>query len=380
MNTGSRIRQARIARGLSMRELAGKVGVSPTAISKYEHGESVPRPSVLLRLARELGVQTGCFFRKIEVELRAPAYRKHGRFPAKVQKTIEAVVANALENYLTVESLFPEGRQIRFDTRLDPIASIEDAEEAAESLRTAWDIGSDPIDDLTARLEDHGVTVIMILLQGGFDGFSCWANETIPVVVCPTGISGDRQRFSLAHELGHLILDVAEGVDAEKVAHRFAGAFLVPRSAVFRELGQKRSNLDVDELMILRQEYGISMQAWVRRAYDLGIISQYTYRRTCQEFSRMRWRREEPGDQLPEESPRRFLLLVRQALAEGLISQATAAELSGKQLHKRIRISKDRLRAAADSMAVEYESNQDLVGFTTASAEDIYSYDEDGDS
>ena len=58
MNTGGRIRQARVARGFSMRALASRVGVSPAAIAKYEHGESIPRPSVLLRLAREIGVDT----------------------------------------------------------------------------------------------------------------------------------------------------------------------------------------------------------------------------------------------------------------------------------------------------------------------------------
>lgn len=119
MNTGGRIRQARVARGFSMRALASRVGVSPAAIAKYEHGESIPRPSVLLRLAREIGVDTGYFFRRIQVELRTSAYRKHGRFPIKVQHSIEAVVANALESHLTLAAA-----SRRFRLQVGPLRSL----------------------------------------------------------------------------------------------------------------------------------------------------------------------------------------------------------------------------------------------------------------
>lgn len=80
----------------------------------------------------------------------------------------------------------------------------------------------------------------------------------------------------------------------------------------------------------------------------------------------MGWRKEEPGDQLPEESPLRILLLVRQALAENLVSKATANELLGKEPRKRVRASEKRLRAAADSLATKYESDRDLVHFSVA--------------
>lgn len=78
-------------------------------------------------------MDTGYFFRRMQVELCAPAYRRHARFPIKIQHSIEAIVANVLENYLTVESLFPEGKRVQFDVRLDPVVSVDEAEKAAES-------------------------------------------------------------------------------------------------------------------------------------------------------------------------------------------------------------------------------------------------------
>ncbi len=376
MNLGGRIKRARLAAELSMRELADKIGVSHTAISKYEHGEDTPRPSVLLRLAKELEVPTDYFFAETRVELEAPAYRKHGRFSAKKREAIEAEIKDSLEKYLMVEELFSKERQANFKkVELSPIINIEDTEEAADQLRKEWELGFDPIVNVTSMLEEHGIRVIMLLVSEGFDGFSCFANKTIPVIVSQANIPGDRQRFNLIHELAHLMLDIADDLDVEKGAHRFAGAFLVPRRAAFNELGTKRSNLGVDELLILKQKYGLSIQAWVRRAFDLGIITDYTYRKIFEQFSKRGWRKEEPGDQLPEEIPQRFNLLVDQAMAEDLISPIEGFELLGNQIRKDSIATSTELSKAANKLAEEYEADDALTAFTKANTEDIYSYD-----
>lgn len=374
---GQRIRQARIAAHLSMRELAVKVGVSHTAIAKYERDHIAPGPSTLIRLARVLDVRTEYFFREQRVELSAPAYRKRSRLPVRSQAAIEAGLKSALELYFFVEDLFPAERQVQFDFKPEPVEEIEDAEAAAESLRRAWDLGSDPVEDLTARLEDHGVKVLILPPRPGFDGFSCWANQTIPVIACPSGGAGDRQRFSLAHELGHLLLRVVGDVDPEKAAHRFAGALLAPRHAVYRELGRKRRRLALDELLLLKQEYGMSMQAWTRRALDLDVITQVTYRHTCQLFAKLRWRTQEPGDEVPEERPWRLKLLVYQAVAEDLLTPSTAATLLGRPRSERSGVPEAMLGAAADMMALEYERNRELTAFTDANTEDIRLYGDD---
>ena len=141
--------------------------------------------------------------------------------------------------------------------------------------------------------------------------------------------SPDRLRFSLAHELGHLMLDVGESLDAEKAANRFAGAFLVPRSAVIRELGSRRDALDRQELHLLKHKYGLSMQAWVFRARDLGIVDAATATRYFRWFRQNGLHLQEPGDALPPETPQRLTRLVLRAVAEDVISHGRAAELLG---------------------------------------------------
>src|SRR5690606_10429249 len=145
---------------------------------------------------------------------------------------------------------------------------------------------------------------------------------------------GDRQRFTLAHELGHLILKdrLAEDLDEEKAANRFAGAFLVPASEVIKELGNRRNRLEPVELCVLKSAYGLSMQGWLHRAVDLGVLSKSAYADMRKLFAMRGWRKQEPGEQYPSEKPKLFMQLVFHAYAEELIGESKAAELLGKSV------------------------------------------------
>jgi Zn-dependent peptidase ImmA (M78 family) len=140
---------------------------------------------------------------------------------------------------------------------------------------------------------------------------------------------GDRQRFSIAHELGHLMLR-PKGLDDEKAAHRFAAAFLVPEAAVKYELRGKRIDICLYELHLLKHKYGLSMQAWIYRAKDLGIISDERAAAIFKRFRALGRHKREPGGEIPLEWPMRFEILVNLALAEEAISKRRAEELLNK--------------------------------------------------
>ncbi|MCL5047128.1 MAG: XRE family transcriptional regulator [Actinobacteria bacterium] len=374
MDIGPRIKLARAKAQMSLRELADQVGVSATAISKFERGEATPRQSTLLRLAKALSVSIEYFFREIKVETLAPAYRKHSELGKRVQDGIEAIISEAVERYLTTEQLFPkgffpEGKLARF-----PAKMVADAEKAAEVLREEWNLGSDPIEDLCGRLENHGVKVIELDGPNGFDGFSCWVNGLVPVIAFNANVPADRQRFDMAHELGHLVLDPDPSTDVEKVAHRFAAAFLVPARAAYAELGRKRSNLSFDELLLLKREYGLSIQAWMRRALDLGIIDQTIYSMLYRRLSARGWRIQEPNG-VSKEEPRRLQLLVHQALAENLITPSFAATLLGDTPTGQSQQANTKLSEPTDALAREYSENRELTAFMDVDLEDFYEED-----
>lgn len=332
MKLGERLRSARLQAQLSLRELAQQVGVSAQAISKYERGQDMPGSAVLIRLSEALGVSTEWLLRPPMVSFSRPSYRAHSsRLSQRQIDQIEARIQDWLERYLTIEQILNEPQTIRAPQI--EVAEMEHVEQAAVELRTAWNLGMDAIPNLIETLEAQGVKVGILKGAGHFDALALTANGTIPVMVVKEGVPGDRQRLSLAHELAHLTLKMPEcwsQKEVEKAAYRFAGAFLVPRATALHELGGRRQRLDWNELHWLKHRYGMSMQAWVHRAQDLGIISAHTAQQLYHHFRSSGWHEQEPGIPYPPETTTRLERLVLRALADNLIGTARAAELLGK--------------------------------------------------
>jgi Zn-dependent peptidase ImmA (M78 family) len=116
-------------------------------------------------------------------------------------------------------------------------------------------------------------------------------------------------------------------LDEEKASNRFAGAFLVAKSVVFNELGQHRRWLEPQELCVLKKVYGLSMQGWMHRANDLGILADVHYQTMVRLFRARKWHKNEPCEDYPREKTQLFTQLVYHALAEDLIGESKAAEL-----------------------------------------------------
>lgn len=329
---GARIKQARKAAGLSLRALAENADVTAMAISKYEAGKSTPSSGVLLSLAKALGVRTEYFFRPVKIELQEVEYRKHSRLPKKALRKIEGDITEQIERFIELEQLLPNGPVQAFklpDNLRATVSTLDEIENVATELRDAWNLGVDPIPVLTDMLEERGVKVFQSeAIPGDFDGMAAKVNG-IPVIVVSSKAPGDRQRFTMAHELGHLVLSsrLAAEIDIETASNRFAGAFLVPAAEVRKELGERRNWLEPQELAALKKAYGLSMQAWMHRAKDLGILPETRYVEMRKYFSKQDWNKTEPGKQCPPEYPQLFEQLVYRALGQDLIGESKAAEL-----------------------------------------------------
>ena len=332
MSIGSRIKQARKGANLSQRKLAEDIGVSAMMISKYENDHNVPNSEMLIRLSRKLGVKLDYFFRPESFSLELQAYRKHASLGKNEEEAIKMRIQDWIERYLEVESLFPQEQKEAVVPSFI-VKTMGDVEEATGNLRESWHLGLDPIENMIQLLEDKGIKVGLV---SGFDHFDActFKFDGNLVIVSKEELSGDRQRFNLAHELGHLFLECRDDLNIEKAANRFACAFLVPEEKARYELGMYRSDLDINELHILKHKYGLSMQAWICRAKDLNIISQDTFERLFKQFKANQWHREEPGKPYPSEQPVRMEQLVYRALAEDLITRSKAQELLASPLRQ----------------------------------------------
>lgn len=330
---GARIRRARLAKGMSLERLATQVGVSKQAIHKYEQGKAMPGSDVLLRLSKSLNVKTEYFFRPVEAKLQEVNFRRQSGLSAKEQKAISETTKDAMERYLILEDVFPPNELSTPSYRKLPIEINKpaDVEIAANEVRKKWKLGVDPIENMTELLENHGIKVIEVEAGEKFDGLSGVVDGKHAVIVIQADWPGERQRFTLAHELGHLVLNIAPDCSSkisERCCHRFAAAFLVPESTVFFELGQKRRHLDYGELFLLKQKYGLSMQAWIVRARDLDIITESLCTEMFKDINRRGWRKKEPEGLLPEK-PSRFKRMLLHALAENLITETKASDILG---------------------------------------------------
>ena len=397
---GTRMKQARLASGLTLDDLSQKMtaaghSITKAALSKYELSKSMPRTAFLAALAKILGVRPSYFSETRPVHVTWIAFRKRSTLPVKKQEQVKAFASQVVENQLWLqELLYPQLRPNLPKSRR--ASSMDDAENAASNLRKSWDLDDSPIDSLTATVEDHGGVVVPCeQISQDFDGLAGTTNSGFPVAVVSMQAPNDRRRYNLAHEIGHLLLACDRVTDKvmEQLANRFASALLVPPSVARSELGSKRRRLDFRELGLLKEKYGLSIQAWVRRAMDLDIIEESQYRSLCIEISRNQRRKIEPFEFRGNETPSRLKQMTLRAFSEGVISAERAEQiipgctepivasgknpmLSAAEIRRLPRDQRTALLSAAAAMAEsEYATNRDLTSFEAYGEDDLY----DGD-
>ena len=329
-----RLKLARKRNGLSLRALSSCMEgiVSAQAIGKYERGEMMPSSTVAIALAKALDVSMSYLLSPSNISLESVEFRKLASTKASERAAVEGQVLDHVDRYLQVEELLGIASSVWEEPcgAPYPIGVLKDADGAAMSLRNAWNLGGGPIPDMTELLEERGIKVFKLSLPRLVDGLTCYVHraegEDVPVVVCSTDKSIERQRFTLAHELGHMVMEIPTGVPEEKACHRFASAFLVPQDELAREVGRRRFNFGFGEIIEIKRMFGVSAATLVVRMRDLGIVTEATMVSIFRGIGSS-WRKDEPCPLERTESPRRFRRLCLRALAEEAISESKAAEL-----------------------------------------------------
>lgn len=344
---GLRLQRARKAAGLSLRTMAEALGVSHTLIDKYEAGAITPNSQQLIGLAKRSGVKVEYFLRPATLSALRVEYRQHSRQSAKAKQRIEGAVLDLAERRLELEQLFPSPPTRTFSAPEglpSHVANLADIEALANALRTAWSLGKDPIGNMVDVLESHGIRVFPTSgCEDAFDGLMMHLDaENVgswPIILLDDQWPGDRQRFTLAHELGHLLIHGRlrpgpNSLTEEKACDAFAGAFLLPSDILKQYLGERRTALEPRELYLIKRAYGASMTSVVIRARQVGIITEAYAKSWMILRSKKGWAKKEPGEPIPPEQPHMFEHLVYRAFAEDIIGESKAAELLGVSLHE----------------------------------------------
>lgn len=318
-------------KGLSLQELADSLSMSITkqALHKYESGSMNPTGEVLIALAKALDVKPDYFMRE-PLELGAVEFRKKAKLPAKEAESIKEKVKEFLERYIEVETLLNINTRFSNPVKSMRILSVEQVEKAALKLIKEWSLGYDPIPNVIEMLENNGVRVIEIDAAEGFDGLSTYVGD-IPVVVVNKNFTIERKRFTALHELGHLVLTIDNDAEKEKICHAFAGALLLPDDCLEKLIGNKRNNIAPGELVSIKEQFGISVQAIMMRAQLKGIVDGNAARRFWQSIAGNK-KEDGLGSFTGNEKSYRFEHLVFRLAAEEVVSLSKAANLAGMKL------------------------------------------------
>ncbi|MFP4172723.1 MAG: helix-turn-helix domain-containing protein [Candidatus Hydrogenedentota bacterium] len=340
---GERLRQARVMRGYSLRGLAKALEgrVSHAALQKYERGEAYPGSEVLLALAEVLNLRPDYFFHPRPVTLSGIEFRKRTTFGKKAAEQVREQAREFFERYLEIEAILGIEPPALPRQDLDGAANLGEAvETAAEAVREAWKLGLNTLANVHEMLEDRGVKVAEVGAAGAFDGFSGWADGN-PIIVLADWLNDDlpRKRLTALHELGHLVLNLPQTLskkDEETICFRFANAMLIPRTAFMEEFGPKRRSgqISLQELVALKEQWGVSIAAIMKRAEQLGLVSQEAYKRFNITFRQRGWHKEEPGEWVGSEYSSRFSQLAHRAAAQEVITRSKAAGLLGLTLRE----------------------------------------------
>lgn len=311
---------------MSLRKLQKEmnIDISHTMLSRYEKGEAVPSEVVRSCLCQvlDIGQVTN---RCHNFSLSDVHFRKRCAFSQKEQCAIVAQAEEYFACYFDLESLTKSETSFKIHVS----SSGQDMEALADALRQEWSLGAGPVANLSFLLEVKGIKIYEVNSDNtSFDGFtSFYMGEPLLCIASWLNHNIPRKRMTLAHELGHAVLAHVSG-DAkienhESAATYFAGAFLQPANSFCEAFGRKKRDcVHLHELVELKEYFGTSIKAIMVRAAQMHLIDQEQLKRFYRFYSKQGYMHHEPGVYNFPEHSERYVRLIDQALAKGLMDEA----------------------------------------------------------
>jgi Zn-dependent peptidase ImmA (M78 family)/transcriptional regulator with XRE-family HTH domain len=363
---GGRLTLARQLAGMRKSDLAHAIGKSPTSISAWESGSKRPTSATVAELSLGLGVDPGFFLVRGE----APALTSAPHFRSLRSTTQIARDQATAYGQIAVDLTLAVERHVDFPEVTVPTFPVseqaldgERPEDAAKFVRRDWAMSAGPVGHLVRLLENHGVLVVFSPSgAASVDAYSFEASSRPVIVLNPQKDDYYRQRFDVAHELGHLVMhrDAEPGGRVvEDQANRFAAEFLMPEEDISPLLPKSMNRNVWAQLGHLKEKYGVSMQALLFHARRLAVLSDVSYRNAMMTVSARGWRRSEPGlvntVEQPSMLPRAVELLDGEGFTEAdIFSQSRVPMEILRQVVSRVPLD-------AYSVATGSESTNDLA-------------------
>lgn len=335
-----KIREARVARGLSQSQLSELVGVSSQAISQYEKGYSIPNPSVVLRMVDVLDFPIS-FFSNSSINKSKKGdivyFRANKNLTKKLQDACKVRIEwiNNAYSMLNKYFMLPKVNMPNFASIDIESLDLIGIEEIANELREYWKLGEGPIVNLIDVLQENGIVITKLKINNKkIDGFSTWKKGIPYIFIENEKGSAVRSRFNLAHELGHLILH--SGLNEEEIeeyktiiedqANQFAGAFLLPRESFNSEI----ISSSIDSFVLLKRKWVVSIGAMIKRAQDTEMLTENQIRYLKSQMIKYGYYKKEPmDDSINPEKPYLFKQAFELLIDNNIMDKETLLEVLG---------------------------------------------------
>lgn len=284
---------AREYRGYSQTKLASMVkGLSQSNLSNFEKGICSLSEDIINKIIDVLGFPEEFYEISIGNRVENSHYRRKSCLSKGEKSKIE--YSDKLIGYI-IDNMgdsieYPEFTLKNFD--------LEDGyspEYAAQYTRKLLGIKEGPVDYIIKLFEQRGIIVVEMAEDvNKFDGVSFITDKSNHVIIINKNFSNDHKRYTLAHELGHIIMHLSNSIpdfrDKENEAYKFASEFLMPEDEIKNSL----IGVKTPYLMELKSYWLTSMASIARRAMNLKCIDKNRYTNINIELSRNGYRKHEP--------------------------------------------------------------------------------------
>jgi Zn-dependent peptidase ImmA (M78 family)/DNA-binding XRE family transcriptional regulator len=301
---GEALSVARRSRGVKQKDLAVAVGITPGTLCKIERGDLTIKDEVLTKIADELRYPKS-FFRN-DIKVLTPNIIYYRKRAALLVDDVQVVDNLAHIERFRVKQLL---HSLDLKQRIEPMNPAEygSAAEIARRVRHMWSIPNGPIKNLVSLIEKAGIIILTTSYNSAkLDGMIVPDEDALPLIYINKEQTGDRQRSTLAHELGHWIMHHAFNPmvddDVEGEAFGFAGELMVPVQEFQRMVSDKTTLAGYADL---KRYWKMSMQFLIKHAYHTELITKERYTSLFQQLSKMGYRKREPQSlDVPVERPK----------------------------------------------------------------------------
>lgn len=292
----------RESRGLTQTKLASLLSISQGKISKIESGVRSVSDDMLKKISQKLDYPEHFFLFTDQIYGFGMSFVYHRKRQSIGSKVIGKIHAQINIKRMHISKLL---NAVDIETCNIPKLDIDEhegnAENLAHAVRASWSLPLGPIKNLTKAIEDAGGIIVPCDFGTKLlDAVSQWIDGLPPLFFINTNVPGDRLRFTLAHELGHIVMHRSPNPDMEKEADRFAGELLMPR----REIRPSLNSLSLPKLANLKPYWKVSMAALLFRASEVSKITDRMKRHLWMQMGQAGYRKREPEElDIPVEEP-----------------------------------------------------------------------------